>query len=117
MVTQDHCHRICNDIGVKWKPVLRHLGLEERALENVEENWKHSKVDEKCYQGLLEWVRNFSQKATTRALCKALRLEGCSEALETLSKEGKSNQCNSKQRIPHSDTGTSLNLRLLDRGP
>ena len=104
MVTEDHCLRICNDIGAQWKPVLRHLSLKEKALENLDEDYKNCKVSEKCYQGLLEWVRNGSQKPTTRTLCKALRLAGCSEALETLSKEGMSNQCNSEYSMTHSDT-------------
>ena len=61
--------------------------MKEEAIENLEENY--SRVEEKFYQGLLEWSRSpLAQNATTKTLCDALRQEACSKALETLSKEG-----------------------------
>lgn len=88
-VTQEHCHCICTKAGKKWRKVLRHLGTEEVAIENLEENY--NRVEEKCYQGLLAWSKSpLTKKATTKTLCDALRLAGCSKALETLSQEGMS---------------------------
>ena len=86
-VTQEHCNCIGAEIGAKWKKVLRNLGTKEEAIENLEENY--TKVEEKCYKGLLEWSRSpLTQKATTKTLGDALRQEGCFKALETLSKKG-----------------------------
>lgn len=86
-VTEEHCRCVCSEIGVKWKLVLRNLpSIKENHLENLEDDYKHYKVIEKCLQGLFEWRRIAGpQKATTRALCNALRREGCFEALEALS--------------------------------
>ena len=90
-VTEEHCRCICSEIGVKWKPVLRNLPcIKENRLENLEGDYKHCKASEQCFQGLLEWTRIAGpQKATTRTLCNALQREGCLDALEALSKEGK----------------------------
>ena len=62
--------------------MLRNLSIEKVAIENVDEDY--SKVAEKFYQGLLAWSRG-TQRATTKKLCEALYLAGCSEALEKLS--------------------------------
>ena len=95
MVTRDHGLSICEHVGCKWKSVLRHLDMEETAIENVDLENKY--VSEKFLQGLLQWMRNVgSQKATTRTLCNALREAGCSvKALEKfkISKRGTSKKC------------------------
>ena len=73
--------------------MLRYLGVEEvPTIENVDRNYSHESVEEKCYQGLLMWMRNSGpQTATTKKLCNALRKTGCTEGLEALSKAGRSN--------------------------
>ena len=72
--------------------MLRNLGVAEVAIEIVEKDCKDDKVYEKCYQGLLMWMRSCgTQIATTRQLCDALRQAGSSEALEALLKAGMSN--------------------------
>lgn len=74
--------------------VLRYLGIEEVTIENLDEDYKYCKVAEKFYQGLLEWLRGFGTRgATTKKLYEALRRAGCSEALEKLSIEGMSDNC------------------------
>lgn len=89
-VTQSHCNLISPLIGGRWKKVLRNLNIDERpTIENVDNN--NDAVEEKSYQGLLAWMRSRgTQEATTKKLCVALRLAGCSEALEALLKEGMS---------------------------
>ena len=85
-VTQDHCCGISSQVGTNWKNVLRKLSLDEIIIQNLEEDHKNDKVVEKCYQGLLEWRKRVGPRnATTKKLCEALRLVGCSEALKTLS--------------------------------
>lgn len=72
--------------------VLRKLSIDEMIIRNLDEDNKHCKAVEKCYQGLLAWKESVGpQKATTKRLCDALRHVGCSEALETLWNEGTSN--------------------------
>ena len=67
--------------------ILRHLGVEEAVLDNVDAN--HSRANEKSFQGLLEWIRSAgAQGATMRKLCNALRAVNCTEALEILSSRG-----------------------------
>ena len=70
--------------------VLRYLDVDEVAtIENVDQDY--GRVKEKCYQGLLMWIRSCgTQTATTKKLCDALRQAGCTEALEALSKAGMS---------------------------
>ena len=85
--------------------VLRNLGTKEVAIENLEGNYR--KVEEQCYQGLLAWSRS-PPKATTKQLCNALRLAGCSEALETLSREGIG------QIIACIATSTPIRIHLLN---
>ena len=90
-VTERHCRVIYQQVGGgKWRDVLRNLSIGEATIENVDEDY--SKVAEKFYQGLLTWMRSRgTQRATTKKLCEALHLAGCSEALEKLSREGMSN--------------------------
>ena len=89
-VTVKHFRCINHQVGGKWKDVLRNLSMEEVSIENVDA--ENSKVSEKFYQGLLEWMRSRgTQRATTRELCEALYLAGCKEALEKLLREGMSN--------------------------
>ena len=71
--------------------MLRNLSIAEVTIERLDEDYC-GKVAEKLYQGLLAWSRG-TQRATTKKLCEALRLAGCSQALETLSREGMSNNC------------------------
>lgn len=89
-VTQDHCNSISPLVGGRWKKLLRNLDIAEvPTIENIDKDYKHETVDEKCYQGLLMWMRSCgTQTATTKKLCDALRQTGCSEALEALSKAG-----------------------------
>ena len=70
--------------------MLRKLGVPEvPTIKNVDEDYR--KVDEKCFQGLLMWMRSCGpQTATTKKLCNALRETGCTKALEELSKAGMS---------------------------
>ena len=91
-VTQSHCNCISPLVGGNWKKVLRNLGVDEvPIIENVDKDYKDEKVDEKCYQGLLIWMRSCGlQTATTKKLCDALRQAGCTEALEALSRAGMS---------------------------
>ena len=89
LVTQEQFLSICCYVGPEWKIVLRHLGMDEVVIKNLEEDNKYEKVKEKCYQGLLEWGERIGpQEATMRSLCDALKKAGCSKALEKLSKRG-----------------------------
>ena len=73
--------------------MLRNLGVAEvPTITNVDKNHSHESVEEKCYQGLLMWMRSCgTQTATTKKMCVALGQTGCTEALEALSKAGMSN--------------------------
>ncbi|XP_044184793.1 uncharacterized protein LOC122964932 [Acropora millepora] len=83
-VTRQDCTRLCNHIVNDWKMILRHLGVEEAVLDNVDAN--HTRPNEKSYQGLLEWTRLAgTQRATIGNLCNALKAAGCTEAIEKLS--------------------------------
>ena len=88
-VTERHCRCIYQQVGGNWRDVLRNLSIAEVTIERLHEDYRGN-VAEKFYQGLLAWSRG-TQRATTKKLCKALHLAGCSEALEKLSKEGMSN--------------------------
>ncbi|KAL9960402.1 hypothetical protein ACROYT_G033854 [Oculina patagonica] len=91
-VTEGHCLSVSPHVGVYWMDVLRNLSMNEMMIRNLDEDYKHCKVVEKCYQGLLTWKESVGpQKATLKTLCDALRQVGCSEALKTLSKEDVSN--------------------------
>ena len=86
-VARQDCIRLCDHIVNDWKMILRHLGVEEAVLENVDAN--HLRANEKSYQGLLEWTRLAgTQGATLRKLCNALRAVNCTEAIEKLSSRG-----------------------------
>ena len=87
-VTEKLLYGISPYVGVKWKHVLRVLSIKEAIIRNLEEDYKTSSVDEKCYQGLLTW-KDFQgpQGATIKTLCDALAAVGCSEALNTLQRE------------------------------
>ena len=86
-VTRQDCIRLCNHIVNDWKMILRHLGVEEAVLDNVDAN--HTRANEKSYQGLLERTRLAgTQAATIRNLCNALKAAGCTEAIEKLSSKG-----------------------------
>lgn len=89
-VTDEQLYCIREEIGMKWKDVLRKLGLKEPMIENICVNHKEYGVEEMCYQGLLEWKKRFSEEATTKKLCEVLDELRCSEALKMLSKEGTS---------------------------
>ncbi|XP_068673822.1 uncharacterized protein [Montipora foliosa] len=85
-VTRQDCVAICRHIVSHWKLVLRHLGMGETDIENIEADHRHA--HEKSFQGLLAWTRSTSnQIATMRKLCNALHAAGCTEALEILSKK------------------------------
>ena len=73
--------------------LLRNLGVPDvPIIENVDKDYKHETVDEKCYQGLRKWMESCgTQTATTKKLCDALRQTGCTEALKALLKAGTSN--------------------------
>ena len=87
-VTENICCCISPYVGAKWKLVLRKLSIEEAMIRNLEEDHKNASVDEKCYQGLLVWKDNRGpQGAMIKALCDALHLAGCSEALKALQRE------------------------------
>lgn len=87
-VTEHLCCCISPYVGVKWKLVLRKLSIEEAIIRNLEEDHKNASVQERCYQGLLVWKDNRGpQGATIKALCHALRLAKCSEALNALQRE------------------------------
>jgi len=92
-VTQRHCNCISQLVGGRWKSVLRYLGVADvPTIENVDTDYKHETVGEKCYQGLRKWIESCgTQTATTKKLCNALRQAGCPEALEALSQAGMSN--------------------------
>ena len=86
-VTRQDCIRLCNHIVKDWKMILRHVGVEEAVLDNVDEN--HKKASEKSYQGLLEWTRSAgTQGATIENLCNALEALNCKDALKILSRRG-----------------------------
>ena len=53
-VTRQDCIHLCDHIVNDWKMILRHLGVEEAVLENVDAN--NIRANEKSYQGLLEWT-------------------------------------------------------------
>ena len=84
--TEDHFHCIREEIGAKWKDVLRKLGLKESEIENICVNHMREPygVEESFYQGLLRWKRRFGEEATTKKLCDVLREARCTEALKKL---------------------------------
>jgi len=54
----------------------------------LDEDYKNASVGEKCYQGLLAWKNSQGpQGAMIKALCDALRIVGCSEAMKALQRE------------------------------
>ncbi|XP_027046981.1 uncharacterized protein LOC113674694 [Pocillopora damicornis] len=81
-VTEDHFHCIREEIGAKWKNVLRKLGLREPEIENICVNHKEYGVEESFFQGLLKWKKRFGEEATTEKLCDVLREARCTEALK-----------------------------------
>ena len=86
-VTQEDCIRLCNHIVNDWKMILRHLGVEEAVLDNVDANY--TRANEKSYQGLLVWTRLAgAQGATIKNLCNALNSAGCNGMLRILSSKG-----------------------------
>ena len=80
--TEDHFHCIREEIGAKWKDVLRKLGLKEPEIENICMNHKEYGVEESFFQGLLKWKKRFGEEATTKKLCDVLREARCTEALK-----------------------------------
>jgi len=55
------------------------------TIRNLDEDYKNSKVVDKCYEGLLAWKQSLGpQGATIEKLCHALRIVGFSEALKAL---------------------------------
>ena len=64
------------------------------TIQKVKKDYRHESIQEKCYQGLLMWMRICSpQTATIEKLCDALRQTRCTEALEALSRAGMSYYC------------------------
>jgi len=87
-VTENLLCDISPYVGVKWKLVLRKLSIEEATIRNLDEDYKNASVGEKCYQGLLAWKNSQGpQGAMIKALCDALRIVGCSEAMKALQRE------------------------------
>ena len=87
-VNENLLYSISPYVGVKWKPVLRKLSIEEATIRNLEEDYKNSSVAEKCYQGLLAWKEGQGpQGATIKTLRDALVFVGCCEALKALRRE------------------------------
>ena len=87
-VKENLLHSISPYVGVKWKPVLRKLYIEEATIRNLEEDYKNDSVGEKCYQGLLAWKNcQGPQGATIKTLWDALVVVECCEALNALRKE------------------------------
>ena len=88
-MTQEICLSISKDIGADWKNALRHLGMKETAIKNLDEDYKNCNVAEKCYQGLIKWqTEKGPEEARTKQLCGALREANCPEALKTLLSRG-----------------------------
>ena len=88
-MTEEICLSIYKDIGADWKNVLRHLGMKDTAIRNLDEDYKNYKVAEKCYQGLIERQKEKGpEEARTKQLCGALREANCLEALNTLLSRG-----------------------------
>ena len=88
-MTEEICLSIYKDIGADWKIVLRHLGMKDTAIKNLDEDYKNYKVAEKCYQALIEWKKEKGpEEARTKQLCGALRKANCREALNTLLSRG-----------------------------
>lgn len=69
---------------MKWKDVLRKLGLSEPEIENVCVNHREYGVEEMFYQSLLKWKKHLGEEATTEKLCDVLREVRCTEALKKL---------------------------------
>ena len=82
--TEDHFHCIREEIGAKWKDVLRKLELKESEIENicVDHMREPYGVKEAFYQGLLKWKNRFGEEATTKKLCDVLLEARCTEALK-----------------------------------
>jgi len=61
--------------------------MDEMTIRNLDEDFKTSKVVDKCYEGLLAWKESLGpQRATIKNLCDALRLVGCLEAVKYIKK-------------------------------
>lgn len=83
-VTERHLLCVHQRIA-RWETVLRYLGLENVRIEVLDA--ENRTISEKCYQGLLIWMRG-ERNASTRELCDALQRADCREALDQLSREG-----------------------------
>lgn len=84
-MTNKHCLCIHELVGVSWKKVLRNLSMDDTTIRNLEEDYKHCEVAEKCYQGLLKWTEIVGpEKATIEKLSYALQKVGCLKGLEAL---------------------------------
>ncbi|XP_022780051.1 netrin receptor UNC5B-like [Stylophora pistillata] len=81
-VTEEHFNCIRGEIGLKWKDVLRKLGLSEPEIENVCVNHREYGVEEMFYQSLLKWKKHLGVEATTEKLCDVLREVRCTGALK-----------------------------------
>lgn len=69
--------------------------MDEITIRNLDEDYKNSKVAEKCYQGLLAWTERVgTEKAATQKLCTALRVAGYSDTLKTSRKYDEVNNGN-----------------------
>ena len=71
-ITAEARTRICEEAGVDWKWLLRHLGIRESKIEVIEE--ENRQIYERCYQGLLEWEKRSGSNATIEKLEHALRI-------------------------------------------
>ena len=84
-MTDKHCLCIHELVGVSWRKVLRNLSMNDPTIRNLEEDYKHCEVAEKCYQGLLKWTNIAGpEKATIKELCFTLQKAGCLKGLEAL---------------------------------
>lgn len=95
-VTERHLLCVHQRIA-RWKTVLRYLGLENVRIEVLDA--ENRTISEKCYQGLLIWMRG-ERNASTRELCDALQRADCREALDQLSREGELNFASDDHFIP-----------------
>ena len=86
-ITDAICNRISEDIGVKWKDLLRSLGIKESIIEIIEEENPRS-VAERCYQGLLRWKKSNGPKATVGKLAIELCEKGLKDVAASLRSEG-----------------------------
>lgn len=68
--------------------------MDDTTIRNLDEDYKHCEVAEKCYQGLLKWINSVGpEEATVKRLCDVLQKVGCFKALEALRNVPHQNDC------------------------